>query len=108
MTTAMKLKMFGAAVLIAAFGVQAAEEITLHTVCKQASETGAVIMQARQMGLPLAKQIEDAKHNHLLLTLVLEAYSLPRFNNKKIQADMINDFRDEAYLICIDQNGGAY
>lgn len=61
-------------------------------------------MEARQAGVPLAKMIEIAEGNQLLIEIAKEAYRRGAYQTAEYRHRMINEFANDAYLVCLDEN----
>jgi hypothetical protein len=69
-----------------------------HEYCKELSRLAAKIMEARQAGVSVSKVMEiTVPENH---QMVVVAYESPRFNTASLQRRAIEDFENEAYLVC--------
>lgn len=93
--------------------VQADEEEPNY--CLSIESTAGTIMEARQVGVPMAKVM---KHTHpktgddkidegvekIMKAMVMDAYKRPRFSSKEYQQNAILDFRNEWYLSCLEAN----
>ena len=70
--------------------------------CKGFSELASKIMEARQVGVPMADLMErKVQLTEVRDGLVIEAYKLPRYTTEAAQQRAITDFGNDSYLACI-------
>lgn len=65
--------------------------------CRSLGETAAVIMEARQMGVPLSDMISSLPEAR---SLIMEAYKETRWSGDEMQEQAIADFRNEMEMTC--------
>ncbi|MFJ4251358.1 hypothetical protein [Pseudomonas sp. NPDC089741] len=78
--------------------------------CKRVENSAGAIMKARQEGLPLKTALDLAdnarKENEyvgsLYRSLIGKAYEFPQQPNVKMQKDLIAEFQETYYSLCID------
>ena len=74
--------------------------------CSRAAKVAEHLMMARQRGVSLEDALEalssyPASAHKFVRALVMDAYSVPRFNSPEYQQRAIGEFRDEAHLACL-------
>lgn len=92
------------AVMGMSFGTVSAEDTS---GCKQIAELAAEMMDARQSGVPMYKQIEVINNEpglsdltQLLERIIVDAYDSPRYSTQSHKKQAIDDFRNDVYLEC--------
>jgi hypothetical protein len=78
--------------------------------CQRVENSAGAIMKARQEGLPIATALELADSarkeseyvGNLYRSLIGKAYEFPQQPNVKMQKDLIADFQQTYYSLCID------
>lgn len=96
-------------ILIAVFMVlvmvgMANAEANWRDTCRDLGGLAEVIMDSRQMGVPMARLmavISDEGGSQLTESLIIDAYSVPRFRTEKMQKQAVADFREKVYLECV-------
>jgi hypothetical protein len=84
-------------------------EKTLRKLCDLTSETAEIVMRKRQAGVSMKKMMEVTANEALgsiAESLVITAYDSPRYHTKEMQEWSIEEFRDEAYLLCVKEKLG--
>ena len=83
-----------------------AEEITqmqkLERICILESETAGVVMDLRQIGVPIGKAL-DVSVEPYYKVLVYAAYSMERYNTKQYQEASIREFSNAAFFHCLER-----
>lgn len=80
--------------------------------CEAFGKVATSTMQARQNGVPIQKIVETAKKHFqqeellkIVLFIIKEAYSKPRFMSEDNQEMAITEFGNEVYLGCLNATG---
>lgn len=87
-------------------GAAAMTDGEVHETCKVVSELAAMIMDARQSGVPMARMMEtsvggaDVEFERFNRSLVVEAFRRPRMSVEENRRDEVRDFENQAYLRC--------
>lgn len=87
--------------------VSAIAEPTPHEFCTEIAGLAEVIMEGRQNGTPMHAMMDvaargsDPVMNSATETLVIDAFSRPRYGTEQYKQMTISDFADSAYLSCI-------
>lgn len=95
------------AVMAMLLPVAAIAEPTPHEFCTEIAGLAEVIMEGRQNGTPMhammdvAARVSDPAMNSATETLVIDAFSHPRYSTAQYKQNTIGDFADSAYLSCI-------
>jgi hypothetical protein len=86
-------------------------EASDNGVCKAISEIASVVMQARQIGVPMADLMDvfhkdDYKESeiNLIKKMVINAYEQPKFSTTKVQGETITEFSNQWHLSCVKNN----
>ncbi|TNE87039.1 MAG: hypothetical protein EP324_08175 [Gammaproteobacteria bacterium] len=69
--------------------------------CNYSYELAHSVMEARQLGVPLPNLVKIADGNELMLALIEEAYSKPKYASEDYKTMKANDFANDVYLICM-------
>lgn len=79
-----------------------ADTATIHQACTNLAETAKQVMIARQNGSPIQglMQIAIKNNSNITMTIIKEAYQLPRYSTKEYQQKSISDFSNQWYLEC--------
>jgi len=70
--------------------------------CKNLATLAENIMKHRQDGTSMPVVMELVGDLEIAQTLVMDAYRSPRFSTERMKKEAINDFRDRAYLMCVE------
>lgn len=80
-------------------------------LCAAYASTAATIMSARHEGVPMADMLNilkdpdySAHTKNIHKKIIINAYSLPRFEIEKNQKKSIADFRDRVHVDCLKDN----
>lgn len=68
--------------------------------CKSVESLSKVIMENRQNGVPMSKQMGIAEDSKMIQKIVIEAYDTPKYSTKKHQNRTINEFSNKWYSGC--------
>ena len=89
------------AVLVLAF---AATGASAQGACELVSRLATAVMESRQHGVSMADVMKIADEagslRDVMFPLVKAAYGVQRFSTKEMRAIAVENFRDEAALIC--------
>jgi penicillin V acylase-like amidase (Ntn superfamily) len=79
-----------------------AEEKTAHENCKSLSSLARVIMELRQMGVPMHEVIEKAGDAPETVTrIAIMAYGEHMYHTESIKQQVINEFENKFFLECM-------
>lgn len=70
--------------------------------CQAQSVYAKVVMEARQLPVPIVKMLEAASENPLNQAVVMMAYRRPRLEGLVDQRKAANEFGNEVYLMCVE------
>ena len=76
---------------------------TAEDNCATVGGFATTAMSARQNGVPLSTVLEITSGSPLARTIVLEAYSGPKFNSEKNKTDSITEFGNMIMLTCLKE-----
>lgn len=68
--------------------------------CESIGDAAAVVMTAKQKGVPLHKVIALAKGNKFFEMIAIDAYDSPNYNTEEIKQRQITKFRAKWELAC--------
>ena len=88
-------------VLIVMLLIAQQAQATTVKECSSLAELAQKIMEARQVGVPMAKVFQVVGDNQLYRAIVVAAYEQPAFMVEDIQQKAIRDFYDNWFLACI-------
>lgn len=71
------------------------------SLCKSIANSAALVMKARQQGIDMSKVLEAAGSDSQGRALTIAAYKSPRFSTEHHQQRAIEDFRNDAFLGCV-------
>ena len=74
-----------------------------YALCDARAKTAEAVMSARQSQVPMAEMMKIAKDNRMTKTYVIVSYKKEVYKTPSIRQQIINDFRDSAYSVCIDK-----
>tara|TARA_R110002049_G_scaffold13675_6_gene59405 strand:- start:361 stop:687 length:327 start_codon:yes stop_codon:yes gene_type:complete len=69
--------------------------------CKLVAQAARLTMEARQSGVPMVQQMEDAGDSAFLQGMVESAYAKPLFSTETVQQRQITEFENQHYAACI-------
>lgn len=93
------------AILLPTSALAAKKTPTPDQLCRLKGSWASVVMRARQMGMPLSKQIEmSANAPGGSRDAVIAAYKYPRYSTLEMQGKAVEDFRNEVELKCFGGN----
>ncbi len=96
----------GAALIAALLAAGSAHaETTYEELCQGYYTTAELIMQHRQQGTPMPEMMGYVDGNGVLEAMVGDAYRQPRYSTAEYQRDLVREFANGAYLICLEQRG---
>ena len=79
-------------------------------VCDEMSEYAEVVMQAHQSSVPMKdvlKVVEgESVINKIYKSIVIDAYSQPRYHTAAVKEQAVADFRDAVHLFCLESLKG--
>lgn len=80
----------------------ASDVTTSHQACSILAGTAKQVMIARQNNAPIQglMQIAIKNDSNITMTIIKEAYELPRYSTKEYQQKAISDFSNQWYLEC--------
>ena len=82
-----------------------AKEPTKRDFCKSHSELIGKVMHARQAGVPLSRILEilddGSALSELEIEMALMAYGKPRYSTERMQERAIQEFANNAMLLCM-------
>ena len=76
---------------------------TADNTCTMVGKVAIAAMTSRQNGVPLATMLEITSTSPLARTIVLEAYSKPKFSSEKNKTDYITEFGNVVMLTCLKE-----
>lgn len=76
---------------------------TLERICVLESETAGVVMELRQIGVPIGKAL-DVSVEPYYKVIVYAAYSMERYNTKQYQEASIREFSNAAFFHCLERH----
>lgn len=79
----------------------AAQEATPQENCAVLADLAEVIMESRQIGVPLGEALALAGGNELIEAVVMSAWERPRFSVPENQQREAEEFRDNWHLACL-------
>ena len=90
---------------LAVFGTPSlGQEITVDTLCASFGDVAEVVMQARQMEIPLSEILanieEGGDPNGLIRKVILDAYAKPAYSIPENQQEAAAQFRNHWELQC--------
>ncbi len=71
------------------------------TTCERVESLARVTMKLRQNGVALKNVLNQDGETSFTRSMLLAAYSKPRFNTKSIQDRVIEDFANKYFLACL-------
>lgn len=77
-------------------------------VCDGLSSIAGSIMKARQSGAGVVDVMDAVQSNpshELLESMIIDAYSIPRFSSQKYRDDAVRDFSDQFFVTCVKALG---
>ena len=89
-------------VLILSAGISVRGEEDWRGYCQQMATLAENIMAHRQKGTSMSEMMELVGELEIGQTLVIDAYRSPRFSTERMKKEAISDFRDRAYLMCVE------
>ena len=95
-TMNIKTTIAAAIIAIMPMAAQAQDKVS----CELVGDLAQVIMENRQAGAILSRQMKIADGNAFVEALVREAYSRPRYSTQRHQDRVVTEFRNDAELIC--------
>lgn len=102
----MKKVLFTLALLTALPTMAETAQQAKDNYCNSIARVAELTMRNRQLGTPLSKLLEkvseaDPSIQGTLRELTLWAYEHPRYQGESMQQRTIEDFRNEAHVICL-------
>lgn len=70
-------------------------------ICKDLERAAKSIMNLRQNGTQMSKQMDIAKGSPILEKMVIAAYELPRYSTDAAKQQASTDFSNNIYLSCV-------
>jgi hypothetical protein len=70
--------------------------------CIAYGETAAMVMEARQAGVPIGAIMEIDPSNSLFQAMIRDAYSTPRFSTDDYIQEAIQEFSTASTLFCFE------
>lgn len=76
---------------------QAKDEVS----CDQIAELAGVVMNNRQIGVPMSNMWGIAKGNVFIEGMIKLAYDQPQFSTSRHQTQAVNEFKNEFFMMCV-------
>lgn len=75
-------------------------------VCDEMSEYAEVVMQAHQASVPMKDVLKivegESAVSKVQKSIVIDAYSQPRYHTTAVKEQAVADFRDAVHLFCLE------
>lgn len=74
----------------------------MYAKCNGVAVIAKKIMEARQANVPMREMVDIGKGIPFDLLMIKDAYKRPRFTTKAYQKNAVQDFENEYYGYCIE------
>jgi hypothetical protein len=87
--------------LVGLLGGPVTAETSRTALCAGFAVLAAVVMEGRQIGVPLGMALGDTSPDSTIGRVILGAYEQPRYTTARVQQRVIADYRDEVHMLCL-------
>ena len=91
--------------LVATLLLSSTASANVGSSCKMVHEYAKLVMEARQLEMPITKLMKIANGDKVAESLIKAAYNEPGYRVKENQTREIDRFANEAYLVCLEAKG---